>query len=57
MGKCTLLMVAHKLNTLQRANFIYRIGGKRAVPCDRAGPPGSAPRFPPTQPTNRTPRR
>ena len=56
MGKCTLLMVAHKLNTLQRANFIYRIGGKRAVPCDRAGPPGSAPRFPPTQPTNRTPR-
>ena len=33
MGKCTMLMVAHRLNTLRRADLIYRIEGKKAVPC------------------------
>ncbi len=33
LSKCTIIMVAHRLNTLKKADFIYRIKGGRATLC------------------------
>ena len=33
LSKCTIIMVAHRLNTLKKADFIYKIEGGRATLC------------------------
>ena len=34
MAECTVIMVAHRLNTLRKVDHIYRIDNGKAVPCD-----------------------
>ena len=37
MGKCTIIMVAHRLNTIQNVDLIYRFEDGIVTPCDRDG--------------------
>ena len=34
MGKCTIIMVAHRLNTIRKADVIYRFEGGLVTRCD-----------------------
>ena len=34
MGTCTVLMVAHRLNTIRKADLIYRVEDGKAVLCE-----------------------
>lgn len=34
MSECTVVMVAHRLNTLRKVDRIYRIDDGKAIPCD-----------------------
>lgn len=34
MAECTVIIVAHRLNTLRKVDRIYRIDNGKAVPCD-----------------------
>ena len=37
MGKCTIIMVAHRLNTIQNVDLIYRFEDGIVTPCNRDG--------------------